>query len=171
MLGDFNAVVNAQIDCIGSTNRKGNPGFKWLLGSYNLADGYSLDDPSSPVWTSLNMNVSYKSYIDRIMIRERDRDTVSCSQIYIVPCRDHKILTCRVILDECHRQGHRYWELNKTILTYKSFFNRVRELVQRAFTGTIINNRWCCALKRAISFESVRFSNRLSLDKLRIDDV
>lgn len=41
--------------------------------------------------------------------------------------------------------------------------------MQRAFSDAFINNRRWSSLKRAIYFKSIRFSQQLSLDKLRIE--
>lgn len=72
-------------------------------------------------------------------------------------------MTYTVIIDKC-QAGIDYWKLNK------SYLNWVRELVQRALTGVIINIRWWSVLKKAIQMnESARFSKQLSLNRLRIE--
>lgn len=137
---------------------------------YKLVNHYKLDNPWCPLWSWSGTDGFSRSYLDRIIIRQRDKDTVSCLQIYIVSFTDHKFMTYRVILDKCQRQRIMdKWKINKAILTYKRFLNRIRELVQRAFTGAIVKNRRWSALKRAIRFESVRFSRELSLNKFKIE--
>lgn len=49
-LGDFNRIVNARIECVGSIDGRGDPEFERILESYNLGDRYKLNNPSNPVW-------------------------------------------------------------------------------------------------------------------------
>lgn len=163
LLGDFNTIVDGWANRVGSADRKRNPDFKRLL-----VNQYALDEPNTPIWNWSNSDDSYRSYWDRIIIRNRDKDSVGYPKFYIVLYTDHKFVTFRLTLDKLHRQGLGYRKLNNATLTYESFLNRVKELVKRPLTGVINNSRWWCTLIRTIRSESVRFSKQLSVDKTRI---
>lgn len=90
---DFNVILDARVDWIGSTNTRINHGLKKLL-QYNVEDQYRLDEPLVSQWTWIDNNGSHKSYLDRTFIRHRNRDSFSCPRFYCISYMNHKLVTC-----------------------------------------------------------------------------
>lgn len=67
------------------------------------------------------------------------------------------------------RQGFSYWKQNNVILTCQSFRSRIKDLAQRALTGSVLNTQLGFAFKRAMRYEVMSFSKQLSQEKDRIE--
>ncbi|XP_014775867.1 uncharacterized protein LOC106873154 [Octopus bimaculoides] len=96
VLGDYNAIVDAHIDSVGSSDRKVNSRFVDLLKKFQLADGYRPDHPNVPEWTWVNGDSRFKSYLDRIVIRARDKASFSCPHLVQVSYTDHRMVKCKL---------------------------------------------------------------------------
>lgn len=77
-------------------------------------------------------------------------------------------------IEELHRAGNfgfgeENWKGRTVEIFLKSdlvFRDRIAMFVQRALTGTIINNIWWFALKTAIMVEAIRYSKQLALERV-----
>lgn len=80
MLGHLNAILDARQDSVGSNCKYSNSRYVDLLKRFKLADRCRLDSPSVPKWTWSNYEGSIRSYIGRIIVNSRDKDSFSCTQ-------------------------------------------------------------------------------------------
>lgn len=83
----------------------------------------------------MNGNGSPKSNLYRIVIRNRDKSSISCLQFVQVAYTDHKLLKYRPNIDDDYRHGSGYWKLNKFIFGLCGIPCRIKKLVKGALTG------------------------------------
>lgn len=103
---------------------------------------------------------SSQSYIDRILIRKRDKDITKFPQISPVSYSDHKFASCMLYLDKLHSRGSGNKKRNTSILATGEFRNWIKLLIGRTLTGFVINNKcWYTPhSKRDIKFKSIIYS-------------
>ncbi len=94
VLGDFNGILDARWDCVGLANnrRGGCKSLVNLLRRFQLSDRYRLDFPNTPLWTWSKRDGSSRSYLDRILVRAADKNSVGCPQFKLVGYTDHKFV-------------------------------------------------------------------------------
>lgn len=62
LVGDFNAILDAQLDCVGLTNRKGDcKNLANLLRYFQLSDRYRLDYPNMLMGKKHPVRIEYFS--------------------------------------------------------------------------------------------------------------
>ena len=170
LAGDWNAILDARWDYEGMADRRGGcKSLTNMLSRFQLTDRFRLDYPTAPMWTWANSSGSARSYLDRIFCRLADRDSIGCPHFKVVGYSDHKFVICMVDIDRLHRQGPGYWKLNASFPARPAFRDRIRELVHRKLTGSVVNNRWWIALKRAFRAVALGFSKEIVLDKSRVE--
>lgn len=114
----------------------------------------------APVLTWINGNGSIQSYRDRVIVTDQYRFTFSSSQVVQIAYSDHIAVKCKMDINKFCRRGPIYWKLNKSIFNSEKFPNRIKELLM--WSSVLNSHRWF-GLKRAVCFESIRFSIQLSL--------
>ena len=176
LMGDWNAILDPKIDKGGrgaSGSERCESSLRDLMADFDLVDRYRVDHPREEMWTWANSSSSnpVRSYLDRVLVRRADVDFVSCPVFHLYSKSDHKLLTVTLRLGDRPRLAA-YWKFNTSLLGIRDFRERLEILLKRALVGAVIGNKWWGTLKFRIRDFTIKYCQRLALDKAaRVKDI
>lgn len=108
-----------------------------------------------------------RSHLDRLFCRPVDR---SCPLSKVTGYTDHNFVICVNDRDRINIQSPEHWNLNASFPVRQCFSNQDSKLIYRDLAGVIVNSSWRIALKRAITIETIGFSQKIVSEESRIDE-
>ena len=139
-----------------------------FLTEFELVDRFRLDHPGREMWTWIGNSPSgqVRSYLDRVLVSRADSDLVACPTFHWLGRSDHKLVrVCvRLVNRPCLAS---YWKFNTSLLEIWDFQKRLEKLIQRAFVGAVIGNKWLVSLKYRIRDFAIKYRQQLALDRVK----
>ena len=168
LMGDWNAVLDPNLDRGGGkdSGRKSDSSLIDFVKENDLVDRWRVTHPGGRMWTWSHPgpSVQLQSYLDRMLVRRVEVDFFSCPKFHWLGYTDHKMLTIRMQLGDRPRSAS-YWKFNASLLDKKDFRDQLTGLIQRALVGAVTGNKWWGNLKALIRSFTVKYAQRLALDK------
>jgi len=169
LMGDWNAILDPNLDRTvrgASGSGRCDSGLSDLMAQFDLVDRYRVSHPGRRMWTWTNRRPSdpIKSYLDRVLVRRADVDILDCPVFHLYAWSDHKLLTVALRLNDRPRLVS-YWKLNTSVFGIRDYRERLAILLQRALVGAVIGNKWWADLKFRIKDFTIKYCQRLALDK------
>lgn len=85
-----------------------------------------MDNLSLPVWTWMNGKGTIRSYIHKIIVRNRDRPLFRRPQFVQNAYSDHRMVKYTMYIGMAYNQFSGYWKLNNSIMACDTFRNEVK---------------------------------------------
>ena len=99
-----------------------------------------------------------------MLVRAVDVDFISCPTFHWLGHSDHKLVMARLLLGDKPRLAG-YWKFNCSLLEREDFRDQLVGLIQRDLVGAVTGNKWWGNLKHRIRTFTVKYSQRLAVDK------
>lgn len=120
--GDFNAIMDFKMDCIGkkldnfNRQRQDRVELGKVQTDHGYVDTFRTKHPDLRLFTFTGL-ASYRARLDKIYIHNTMTDRVQCAEIIPVAFSDHDLYFIHIgSMDERPRWGHGLWKLNASLL-------------------------------------------------------
>ena len=93
------------------------------------------------MWLDSTPSVRIRTYLDRVLFRRADIESVRCSTFHWIGLIDHKLVrVSQWLVTRPSLAG--YWKCNTSLLEIRDFWERLETLIQRALVGAVTENKW-----------------------------
>ena len=159
--GDFNFILDPNLDKIGGNLAKGTTGsktFKTILEKLHLSDCFRYLYPLKRSVTWMRSNVGTR--LDRFYISTLIKKSVASFETLPCACSDHNYIVMNLASDSGIHIGKSYWKLNDDVLNDSDFlssFEYFWKLISRTDSITL---KWWDKIKEQIKLFCIDYSKQ-----------
>ena len=160
--GDFNCVLNLDLDKMGGNPEKGNDGsyqLKNILNDYNLVDCYRKKYPNSREFTWSSQGVSCR--LDRIYVSSCLYPNIQITQHHMYTMSDHHSVYLEFSSFNHQKVGKSYWKFNNSLLKDPDYLDYMSIFLENNVTNHPDDSDmliWWDDLKQNVKCATIQFS-------------